>query len=48
MKIIKQTSATVVSQQFDNSCFMTIEIPLSNYESIKTHILGIDGVTECS
>lgn len=46
MKIIKQTSATVVSQQFDNSCFMTIEVPLSNYESIKTRILGIDGVTE--
>lgn len=45
MKIIKTTELTVVNQQFDNSCLMTIEIRKDIFESTKNRLSDIDGVT---
>lgn len=47
MKIVKQTSATIVTQKFDNSCQLTVELPLGEFEAIKERMLGVDGATEC-
>ena len=47
MKIVKQTSATIVTQKFDNSCMLTVELPLGKFEAIKERMLGVDGATEC-
>lgn len=46
MKIVKGERLTVISQDFNNTCTMTLEIRLDDYERIKGKIIGLDGVTE--
>lgn len=45
MKIAKSGDVTILSQAFDNSCSMTIEMRRNYFESIKKRLLDIDGVT---
>lgn len=46
MKIVKSSSEiTILSQTFDNSCSMSIEMRADLYPSISSRILGLDGVT---
>jgi uncharacterized YigZ family protein len=45
MKIGKSGDVSIVEQQFDNSCSMTIEMRLDFFDSIRQRLLSIDGVT---
>lgn len=45
MKVVKSTGAAVVSQQFDNSCSMTLSIRLDQADSLESRIGGVSGVT---
>lgn len=45
MKVVKSSGATIVSQQFDNSCSMTLSIRLDEAEALEHRIDGISGVS---
>ena len=45
MKVVKSTGAEVVSQQFDNSCFMTLSIRLDESENLYGRLSGVSGVS---
>lgn len=45
MKIVKSTGAEIVSQQFDNSCSMTLSIRLDDAPNLHTRLENVDGLT---
>ena len=45
MKIVKSTGAEIVSQQFDNSCSMTLSIRLDDALNLHTRLENVDGLT---
>lgn len=45
MKIAKSDKVTVVSQQFDNTCEMTLEFNLGDAQRIKGQLANIEGVS---
>ncbi|MDE6193287.1 MAG: YigZ family protein [Muribaculaceae bacterium] len=45
MKVVKSTGAEVVSQEFDNSCSMTLSIRLDDAESLFGRLSGVSGLT---
>jgi len=45
MRTVKNTSARIVSQEFDNTCAMTLEIRADNAGSLRASLSDIDGVT---
>ncbi len=45
MKLTKSTDATIVGQQFDNSCSMTLRIRLDEADRLRQRLSDIDGVT---
>lgn len=45
MKIVKSTGAEIVSQQFDNSCSMTLSIRLDEAEMLFNRLSSISGLT---
>lgn len=45
MKVVKSTGAEVVSQQFDNSCSMTLSIRLDDAENLYGRLSGVSGLT---
>ncbi|MDE6379912.1 MAG: YigZ family protein [Muribaculaceae bacterium] len=45
MKVVKSTGAEVVSQQFDNSCSMTLSIRMDDAENLYGRLSNISGVT---
>ena len=45
MKVVKSTGAEVVSQQFDNSCTMTLSIRMDDAENLYGRLSGVAGLT---
>ena len=45
MKVVKSTGAEVVSQQFDNSCSMTLSIRMDDAENLYGRLSGVSGLT---
>ncbi len=45
MKVVKSTGADIVSQQFDNSCSMTLSIRIDDAENLRLRLEAIDGLT---
>lgn len=45
MKVVKSSGATVVDQQFDNSCSMTLSVRLDEAEALWGRLSGISGLT---
>lgn len=45
MKVVKQSGAAIVSQQFDNSCSMTLSVRLDEASSLESRIEGLSGVS---
>lgn len=45
MKVVKSTGAEVVSQQFDNSCSMTLSIRMDDAENLYGRLNGVSGLT---
>lgn len=45
MKVVKATGAEVISQQFDNSCSMTLAIRMDDSDNLFSRLSGISGVT---
>ncbi len=45
MKIVKSSGAEIVSQQFDNSCSMTLAIRLDDAETLYSRLGSVDGLT---
>lgn len=45
MKVVKATGAEIHSQQFDNSCSMTLSIRLDDADSLSNRLSGISGLT---
>lgn len=45
MKVVKATGADIISQQFDNSCSMTLSIRLDDAESLFNRLSGVSGLT---
>lgn len=45
MKIVKSSGADIVSQQFDNSCSMTLSIRLDDAENLYARLSGVSGLT---
>lgn len=45
MKIVKSSEITILRQNFDNSCAMTIEMRADIFEAISSRLLALDGVT---
>lgn len=45
MRLVKQSSAEIVSQSFDNSCEMTLRLPREAAETLKARLEDLDGVT---
>lgn len=45
MRVVKNSGARVVNQQFDNSCSMTLSIRADEQPALRTRLEGIDGVT---
>lgn len=45
MKVVKSTGAEVVSQQFDNSCSMTLWIRMDDAENLYGRLNGVSGLT---
>lgn len=44
MRLIKEENLTVLKQQFDNSCFMKLEVQRNREEFVKSKFLKIAGV----
>ncbi|MDE7396896.1 MAG: YigZ family protein [Muribaculum sp.] len=47
MKIVKNQSVDIISQQFDNSCFMTVRTPSDNAAELIGRLSAIDSVSIC-
>ena len=47
MKVVKSSGADVVSQQFDNSCSMTLSIRLDDADALERRLTSISGLTFC-
>jgi YigZ family protein len=47
MKVVKSAGLQIQSQQFDNTCSMTVALPTDNLPSISRRIADIDGVSLC-
>lgn len=45
MKLIKNSSAEIVSQMFDNNCNITLRCPLSDVEELQRRLSDIDGTS---
>lgn len=45
MKVVKSTGANIVSQQFDNSCSMTLSVRLDEADTLENRIGNVSGVT---
>lgn len=45
MKVVKSTGAEVVSQQFDNSCSMTLSIRMDDADGLYGRLSGVSGLT---
>lgn len=45
MKIVKSTGAEIASQQFDNSCSMTLSIRLDDAPNLHARLENVDGLT---
>ena len=45
MKVVKSTGAEIRSQQFDNSCSMTLSIRLDDSENLYSRLSGVSGLT---
>lgn len=45
MKVVKSTGAEVVSQQFDNSCSMTLSVRMDDAENLYSRLSNISGLT---
>lgn len=45
MKTLKNTQAKILSQNFDNTCTLTLEIRADHAEQLKNQLCRIDGVT---
>lgn len=45
MKVVKSSGATVVDQQFDNSCSMTLSVRLDEADALWGRLSGISGLT---
>ncbi|MDE6468709.1 MAG: YigZ family protein [Muribaculaceae bacterium] len=45
MKLVKTTGASIVAQEFDNSCSMTLEIRADNAPLLRDRLFDIDGLT---
>ena len=43
MKIIKSSDVKLLSQDFDNSCSMTIECNLDDFEQLSAQLAKVDG-----
>ncbi len=44
MKVIKEDNPTILSQNFDNECWMQLQIRLNDYERIKAKLAKLEGV----
>jgi uncharacterized YigZ family protein len=44
MKVVKDENITIIEQQFDNECFMKLNIWKANYEMAKNKFLKIEGL----
>ena len=47
MKVVKSAGLQILSQQFDNTCSMSVVLPTDNLPSISRRIADIDGVSLC-
>lgn len=47
MKVVKSAGLQIQSQQFDNTCSMTVALPTDNLPSLSRRISDIDGVSLC-
>ncbi len=45
MKLVKGGEVSIISQQFDNTCQMTLSTRAGNIENLKQRLTDIDGVT---
>lgn len=45
MRLAKDNGVTIVSQQFDNSCLMTLSTRADDMPRLKSRLLDIDGLT---
>ncbi len=45
MKVVKTTGAEVISQQFDNSCSMTLSIRKDDADNLQSRLSSISGLT---
>ena len=45
MKIAKQPGMTILEQQFDNTCSMTLQMKEADFEATKSRLLSISGLT---
>ncbi len=45
MKVVKSSGAEIVTQQFDNSCSMTLSIRLDDADSLKGRLSSVSGLT---
>ena len=45
MRVLKRSEATVTDRRFDNTCEITLTIRKDHYDSLRTTLLNIDGVT---
>lgn len=47
MKLVKTADLTIISQEFDNLCTMTVQTRADNIPSLKSRITDIDGTSIC-
>ena len=45
MKVVKQSGAKILAQQFDNTCSMSIEINADQANALQARLYNIDGLT---
>lgn len=45
MKVVKSTGAEIVSQQFDNSCAMSLSIRMDDADNLRSRLESVDGLT---
>lgn len=45
MRVIKDSGVKIISQEFDNSCAITLSVRADHHDSLATRLCDIDGVT---
>ncbi|MDE5840189.1 MAG: YigZ family protein [Muribaculaceae bacterium] len=45
MKVVKSTGADIVSQEFDNSCSMTLSVRMDDADNLYSRLSGVSGLT---